>query len=70
MYFLRNKGTEVADWGWPPDRVAVEGRFYRLVSSQGVLRDVGGEVRPPVGVDDQFRGGTMDPVTDLCDDFE
>jgi hypothetical protein len=42
IFFLRNKGSEVARWGWAEDAVAVEAGFYRLVSTQGVVRNVDG----------------------------
>jgi hypothetical protein len=54
VFFLRNKGTEVADWGWSNERVAVERQFYRLVNSQAMLRNFDGRVAAPFGVEEDF----------------
>lgn len=54
VFFLRNKGTEVSGWGWPPDRIEAERPFYRLASSQGLLREFDNVVRPPEGAEDDF----------------
>lgn len=54
LYFLRNKGSEVASWGWPADAVAHERAFYRLVSMQGVIHNNLGTAVAPVGADEEF----------------
>lgn len=54
VFFLRNKGPEVRDWNWPASAAANESRFYRMVSSQGLIRVVDGRAVPPVAAESSF----------------
>lgn len=67
MYFLRNKGTEASDLGFTPEEIEVEAPYYRLVSSQGQIRNLGGAALPPEAAEDSFlvdlRGTPFSEVT-------
>lgn len=66
LFFLRNKGTEAIALGMTVDQVKAEVPYYRLVSSQGLIRSIAGAAIPPDGPDDAFsadlRGTPFDSV--------
>ena len=43
MVFLRNKAVEARQNGWPPEGPDTGHLYYRVVSDQGVIRNVGGK---------------------------
>lgn len=67
IYFLRNKGTEASDLGFSPEEIEAEAPYYRLVSSQGLIRNLEGAALPPEAAEDPFlvdiRGARFSEVT-------
>lgn len=47
-------GPEVATWGWSKEQVTAETGYYRLVSSQGTIRNINGRAVAPVASEDEF----------------
>jgi hypothetical protein len=64
LFFLRSKGLDLERREKPDRVVSQEMPFYRLVSSQGLLRNIGGQTHPNVGAEDQF---LLDLVHDQFD---
>lgn len=54
VFFLRDKGSEALRLGLSAEEVRVEQGSYRLVSSQGVLRNLNGQVGIPIASEDSF----------------
>ena len=54
IFFLRSKGTEARSLGWSEALAAVEDRYFRLVSSQGLIRLIDGVAYPPIDAEDAF----------------
>jgi hypothetical protein len=54
IFFLRDKEREAIALGLPAELQRAERGFYRIVSTQGLLREQGGKVMPPVGTEDEF----------------
>ena len=54
LFFLRDKYVEATFLELPPELRDAEAGYYRLVSTQGLLRDWDRVVEPPVGAEDQF----------------
>lgn len=68
IYFLRSKGTEATSLGFTPDQIKAEAPYYRMVSSQGLIRDIAGVAVPPDDAEDAFlaglRGASFESVED------
>jgi hypothetical protein len=71
LMFLRNKGLEAARLDAPADIVAREAGYYRLVTSDAILRVFDGQVQPVAWTDDQFlietAGAPLDRILSLVD---
>lgn len=46
LMFLRNKAVEAKANGWPAEGPDAGSQYYRVVSDQGLIRDVGGHAQP------------------------
>lgn len=68
IYFLRNKGTEATSLDFTPDQITAEAPYYRMVSSQGLIRNIAGVTVPPDDADDAFltgmRGASFESIQD------
>ena len=66
IYFLRNKGLDVAGRGAPATIQRQEAPFFRLVNSEGVIRDIDGLAWPrpfaEKGVRGRCRGSRLQVV--------
>lgn len=54
ILFLRNKGTEVAELGFPAEVQAAERKYYRLVRTEAILREFNGRIRIAVDTSSPF----------------
>jgi hypothetical protein len=54
LFFLRNKGLEVAKLGWSRAAQELEWSYYRLAVSDGLFRNFDGRARVAIGAEADF----------------
>lgn len=54
IMFVRNKGSEVAELGFPADVQAMERDYYRLVRTEAIMREFNGLIRVAVDTTSPF----------------
>lgn len=68
IFFLRDKAAEALRLGLPDAEIAAGKGYFRLVSSQGVLRNLNGRIGIPIASEDAFllqlSGKAFAPIMD------
>jgi hypothetical protein len=69
IYFLRNKGTEATSLGFTEDQIEAEAPYFRMVSSQGLIRGISGIAVPPDDAEEdsfltRLRGRSFESIQD------